>query len=449
MSQAPTPYERQKNFVSDATNNPSITVPQIATGLDAEFVAVQDSLNDTINRLGEIQRDDGALRDAIVSTQSLSPTVLALIGLNGVVARGAWVAATAYAAGDVVGNGGGTYLCAAAHTANVDFTVDQANGRWLTLEAPFNNSVSVQRFTGNGTQAAYALGVTGTVNVTNVFINGVYQNKDTYSINANTNTLTFGEAPPSGAIVEIIVGSISPVTAVVPDLSISTAKIADGAITTAKIANGAVITADLADGAVTSAKIADGAVTPAKLSTGWPNWDGAGNLSATSFVGPLTGAVTGNASTATRLATARTIALSGDVTGTASFDGSANATIAGTITNNSITSAKLGTNEQRQICKAWVNFSGITPVGIRSSYNVSSITKSGTGDYSFFFSTPMGDTNFTVLVSSGSAASWSIVPHIFSVSSFTTSSCRVSLNASNSSGAGMDSDVICIAIFGN
>lgn len=281
MSQAPTPYERQKNFVSDATNNPSITVPQIATGLDAEFVAVEDSLNDTINRLGELQRDDGALRDAIVSAQSLSPTVLALIGLNGVVARGAWVTATAYAAGDVVGNGGGTYLCAAAHTANADFTVDQANGRWLTLEAPFNNSVSVQRFTGNSSQTAYALGVTGTVNVTNVFINGVYQNKDTYSINANTNTLTFGEAPPSGAIVEIIVGSISPVTAVVPDLSIGTAKIADSAITSIKIADGAVTATDLAatldlstkaltlpDSNVTTAKIAASAVTTSKIADG-------------------------------------------------------------------------------------------------------------------------------------------------------------------------------------
>lgn len=37
--------------------------------------------------------------------------------------------------------------------------------------------------------------------------------------------------------------------------------------------------------------------------------------------------VTGNAATATKLATARTIALSGDVTGSTSFDGSGNATI--------------------------------------------------------------------------------------------------------------------------
>ena len=41
--------------------------------------------------------------------------------------------------------------------------------------------------------------------------------------------------------------------------------------------------------------------------------------------------VTGNAATATKLATARTIALSGDATGSATFDGSGNATIATTL----------------------------------------------------------------------------------------------------------------------
>ena len=46
--------------------------------------------------------------------------------------------------------------------------------------------------------------------------------------------------------------------------------------------------------------------------------------------GTHTGAVVGNADTATKLATARTITLSGDVSGSATFDGSANVTIATT-----------------------------------------------------------------------------------------------------------------------
>ena len=59
---------------------------------------------------------------------------------------------------------------------------------------------------------------------------------------------------------------------------------------------------------------------------------------------PLTGggasgtwgiSITGNAGTATKLATARTISLAGDVTGSTSFDGSGNATITATVADDS------------------------------------------------------------------------------------------------------------------
>ena len=51
--------------------------------------------------------------------------------------------------------------------------------------------------------------------------------------------------------------------------------------------------------------------------------------------GTHTGAVVGNASTATTLATERTISLDGDVSGTVSFDGSANVSITATIADDS------------------------------------------------------------------------------------------------------------------
>jgi hypothetical protein len=204
-------------------------------------------------------------------------------------------------------------------------------------------------------------------------------------------------------------------------------------------------------GSITSAMIANGAIVPADLSTGGPNWDAGGNLTATSFVGPLSGNATtattatniasgvagavpyqtapsttgftaagtsgqvllsngtsaptwstniaGNSGTATQLQTSRTLGISGDVTGTASFDGSANATIAGTIANNAVTSAKLGSNERLQLSKAWVNFNGTTasPSTIRSSYNVSSVTKVSTGSYFCNFSSPLADTSYSAL----------------------------------------------------
>jgi hypothetical protein len=47
-------------------------------------------------------------------------------------------------------------------------------------------------------------------------------------------------------------------------------------------------------------------------------------------------------------------------------------------------------------CKAWVNFNGTGTVAIRASYNVSSITDNGTGDYTVNFTTALVDANYVV-----------------------------------------------------
>ena len=66
--------------------------------------------------------------------------------------------------------------------------------------------------------------------------------------------------------------------------------------------------------------------------------DGAANFGGVVTAPSFTGTLTGNASTATSLATARTIATSGDVTGTAtSFNGSANISIPMTLANSGVT----------------------------------------------------------------------------------------------------------------
>jgi hypothetical protein len=48
----------------------------------------------------------------------------------------------------------------------------------------------------------------------------------------------------------------------------------------------------------------------------------------------------------------------------------------------------------QQACKAWVNFKGTGTVEIRGSYNVSSITDNGTGNYTVNFTTAMVDANY-------------------------------------------------------
>jgi hypothetical protein len=47
-------------------------------------------------------------------------------------------------------------------------------------------------------------------------------------------------------------------------------------------------------------------------------------------------------------------------------------------------------------CRAWVNFNGQGTVAIRASGNVSSITDSGTGDYTVNLVTAMPDANYSV-----------------------------------------------------
>ena len=47
--------------------------------------------------------------------------------------------------------------------------------------------------------------------------------------------------------------------------------------------------------------------------------------------------------------------------------------------------------------KAWVNFNGTGTVAIRASFNVSSITDNGTGDYTVNFTTAMPDTSYSAV----------------------------------------------------
>lgn len=116
------------------------------------------------------------------------------------------------------------------------------------------------------------------------------------------------------------------------------------------------------------------------------------------------------------------------------------------LVNGSVTASKLGTNEQKQICKAWVNFNGTTSPGtIRSSYNVSSVTKNGTGDYTVNFATPMADANYSV----SAAASFlgSTIAAAIRIGLFSTSNFRMYSTGFDTTKT--DFDAVCVQIFGN
>jgi len=90
-------------------------------------------------------------------------------------------------------------------------------------------------FTGNGSTAAYTLSTNpDTEENTIVFVDGVYQEKDTYTVSGTT--LTFDANVPNGASIEVVIGSRNVTTLDAADLDIS------GDLT---VAGEAIITGDI------------------------------------------------------------------------------------------------------------------------------------------------------------------------------------------------------------
>ena len=115
------------------------------------------------------------------------------------------------------------------------------------------------------------------------------------------------------------------------------------------------------------------------------------------------------------------------------------------IAANAVTYAKIGTTEQGQLCKAWVYFNGTSTVAIRGSYNVSSITDNGTGDYTVNFSTAMADANYAYSLSlTYSTTSREAVMQVQTVSA---ASIRVLTGYSYTSPGAGDVGSVAVAIF--
>jgi hypothetical protein len=104
-------------------------------------------------------------------------------------------------------------------------------------------------------------------------------------------------------------------------------------------------------------------------------------------------------------------------------------------------------NGMTGICKAWVNFDGTGTPAIRGSFNVSSITDNGTGDYTVNFTTAMPNANYSALVTAGVTgnASGSNPEFYGKVSNFLTSS--VGANCRAATGGASDAAVMCVSAF--
>ena len=107
------------------------------------------------------------------------------------------------------------------------FVADFETNQWFAASSGLGASnVAVDAFSGNNSTTAFTLsGDPGSENNTQVFVSGVYQEKDTYSVSGTT--LTFSTAPPTGTSnIEVVWTA---------PLAIGTPS--DGTVTTAKLAS--------------------------------------------------------------------------------------------------------------------------------------------------------------------------------------------------------------------
>jgi len=161
---------------------------------------------------------------------------------------------------------------------------------WGSIGGSGATNVSLTEATGNGSTTAFTLSTApGSENNTQVFLDGVYQEKGTYTVSGST--LTFSTAPPNGTSVEVTGFSESSV-GTPGDGTVTTAKLANSNVTLAKMAANSVDSDQYVDGSIDTVHIADDQVTGAKLAN---NIDIAGTLDVTGLLtADASVSVTGN-----------------------------------------------------------------------------------------------------------------------------------------------------------
>jgi len=110
-----------------------------------------------------------------------------------------------------------------------------------------------------------------------------------------------------------------------------------------------------------------GTATPVNTPDTVVKRDGSGNFAAGTVTADLIGDVTGNADTATALETSRTIELTGDVTGSVSFDGTSNVQISTTLGGSFATDAEVATAKSEAIAAA-EDYTDARETAITSAY---------------------------------------------------------------------------------
>ena len=102
-----------------------------------------------------------------------------------------------------VPNGGEIWITSQSYKFVLNDSNDVLIATWDNVVAAGTSAYIPQNFTGDGTTVNFTLSsAPNNENSTFVYINGVYQNKNTYTV-SNT-TLAFSEAPPTTSLIEVL-----------------------------------------------------------------------------------------------------------------------------------------------------------------------------------------------------------------------------------------------------
>jgi len=101
-----------------------------------------------------------------------------------------------------VPSGGEIWVALQLYKFVLKTSADVTIATYDNVGSSFNATAIIANFTGDGTTVAFTLAsAPAGENATNVYINGVYQQKNTYSVSGTT--LTFSQAPPVTSSIEV------------------------------------------------------------------------------------------------------------------------------------------------------------------------------------------------------------------------------------------------------
>lgn len=169
--------------------------------LDKEFDAVQAALLQTQAAINGVTRDDGKLKNGIVTPEMLDNGTLMLIANKYGVARGMWASGALYSQADIATRNGATYVCLVQHVSSGDFNFDENAGYWQMIAnnalTGFPNSADV--FNGNGSQTDFTISYSlSSAFEAFAFVGGLVKIPDVdYTITGTL--LSFSSAPAVGA----------------------------------------------------------------------------------------------------------------------------------------------------------------------------------------------------------------------------------------------------------